>query len=261
MLQSGAVDGIDHSRSRFLENHPSIEELDWSPFGIPQLTHDCLPHLKSLRSNRQFITALNHPSFSSNMIGLMTPSTPLTSTTPVPIEPLPAPRLSPPTTVRCIENLDIFSLNPKMLLDLKFLDRQALRRLKFHAFSDISTLHLIARTFPNIEWLSLPLIHFPSNKPHKLHPIQVSREEWLNILPRFSKLQVFRGFGLWASVMNDRKEMHEIIKNLVQACPYLRTLDHINKHNEPDATSQINIIREGEEGENVRYEITKCSSR
>jgi hypothetical protein len=71
ILQAGGVHvGIDRSRSLFLENHPSIEELDWSPVGIPQLTHDCLPNLKLLRSNRQLIIALNDPDFGSNAIGL-----------------------------------------------------------------------------------------------------------------------------------------------------------------------------------------------
>jgi len=251
--------GIDHSRSRFLESHPSIEELDWSPVGIPQLVHDCLPNLKSLRSNRQLIIALNEPGFGSNAIGLMTPpSTPVTSTTPVPIKPFPAPVFPLPTIVRRIECLDVFSLGPETLVDLKFLDRRALKRLKLHTLGDISTLRLIADTFPNIEWLSLPSIRFPSGTSY---PVQVSREEWLDILPRFSKLQVFRGLGLWRSVMNDRQEMHEIIMNLVQTCPYLRTLDRINKHDEPDPSSQINIVREGEQGENIRYEITQYSSR
>jgi hypothetical protein len=260
VLQSGVVHvGIDHSRSRFLENHPSIEELDWSPVGIPQLVHNCLPNLKSLRSNRQLIIALNEPGFGSNTIGLMTPpSTPVVSTTPVPIKPLPGPVFQPPPIVRRIESLDVFSLEPETLLDLKFLDRRALKRLKLHAFGDISTLRLIAGKFPNIEWLSLPSIRFPLGTSL---PVQVSREEWLDILPRFSKLQVFRGLGLWTSVMNDRQGMHEIILNLVQTCPYLRTLDRINRHNELDTISQINIVREGEQGENIWYEITKCSSR
>ncbi|KIM44771.1 hypothetical protein M413DRAFT_66935 [Hebeloma cylindrosporum] len=260
VLQAGGLHvGIDRSRSRFLENHPSIEELDWSPVGIPQLAHDCLPNLKSLRSNRQLIIALNDPDFGSNAIGLMTPpSTPLTATTPVPIEPLPAPDLPPPTIVRRIEDLDVHSLDAQTLLDLKFLDRQALRRLKLHTFSDLSTLRDIAATFPKIEWLSLPSNHLPSDAPH---PVQVSRDEWLDILPRFSKLQVFRGLGLWKSVKNDRQGMHEIIMNLVEECPHLITLDRINKHNEHDATSQIAIVREGEQGEHIRYQIIKSPPR
>jgi len=259
VLQAGGVHvGIDRSRSLFLENHPSIEELDWSPVGIPQLAHDCLPNLKSLRSNRQLIMALNDPDIGSNAIGLMTPpSTPLTATTPVPIEPTPASD-PPPAIVRCIENLDIRSLDAQTLLDLKFLDKQALRRLRLHTICDISTLHEIAATFPNIEWLSLPSIHLPSDAAH---PLQVSKEEWLDILPRFSKLQVFRGLGLWKSIKNDRQGMHEIIMNLVQTCPHLITLDRINKHNEYDATSQIAIVREGEQGENIRYELIKSLSR
>jgi hypothetical protein len=260
VLQAGGVHvGIDRSRSLFLENHPSIEELDWSPVGIPQLAHDCLPNLKSLRSNRQLISALNDPDIGSNAIGLMTPpSTPLTATIPVPIEPIPASDLSPPTIVRRIENLDIRSLDAQTLLDLKFLDKQALRRLKLHTICDISTLHEIAATFPNIEWLSLPSIHLPSDAAH---PLQVSREEWLDALPRFSKLQVFRGLGLWKSIKNDRQGMHEIIMNLVQTCPHLTTLDRINRHNEYDAASQIAIVREGEQGENIRYELIKSLSR
>ena len=170
MLQAGAASlGIDRSRTLFLQNHPSIEVLDWSPIGIPSIAPDALPNLKSLRSNRQFAMALNDPEFGSSGVSLMTPpSTPLAAVTPVPDEPIPASVI----LQRKIEELDIRSLDAQTLLDLKFIEKQSLKRLKLHTFGDISTLHEIAAAFPNIEWLHLPGYHLPTDLPH---PKRVTR--------------------------------------------------------------------------------------
>ncbi|KAF8972701.1 hypothetical protein BDZ97DRAFT_852074 [Flammula alnicola] len=256
VLQAGAANtGIDRSRTRFLENHPSIEELDWLPVGIPCIAPDSLPNLKYLRTNRQFVMALNDPDYGASSFPLMTPpSTPVTVSTPVPAEPIPAPA----GILRRIENLDAFSLDAQNLLDLKFLQPESLRRLKLHTFGDISTLHQIAETFPNIEWLSLPTMHLPSGAAH---PIPVEKVQWLDILPRFTKLQVFRGLGLWHCVKNDRQAVHDIIMNLVQTCPHLRVLDRLNKYDEPDAHKQVVIARQGDQGEQISYSIMKMNSR
>ncbi|KDR67690.1 hypothetical protein GALMADRAFT_1072918 [Galerina marginata CBS 339.88] len=256
VLQAGSASmGIDRSRSLFLQNHPSIEVLDWSPVGMPCIPPDILPNLKSLRSNRQFIMALNDPDYGASVLNLMTPpSTPVAATIPVPDEPVPA----PPMIQRKIENLDVLSMDAQTLLDLKCIEKESLRRLKLHTFGDISTLHEIAKSFPNIEWLSLPAIHLPTDAPH---PVRVSKEQWLDILPRFSKLQVFRGPGLWSSVKNDRQAMHETIMDLVQACPRLRVLDRVDKYDELDSLKQIVITREGDQVEHINYGTSRKPDR
>ncbi|EDQ98221.1 uncharacterized protein LACBIDRAFT_336163 [Laccaria bicolor S238N-H82] len=58
-LQSGATSSIDESRARFLENHPTIEELTWFPSGIPNLAPGSLPILKCLRTSLQVVIALD----------------------------------------------------------------------------------------------------------------------------------------------------------------------------------------------------------
>ncbi|PPQ85265.1 hypothetical protein CVT25_010038 [Psilocybe cyanescens] len=256
VLQAGGVSfGLDHSRAVFLQNHPSIEVLNWSPIGNPAIPHDALPNLRSLRSNKQFVTALNDPEFGSNAPVLMTPpSTPVAVTTNIPAEPVP----EPPVIMRKIENLDIYSLDAQMLLDLKYIDRTSLRRVNLQTFSDVSILHEIAEVFPNIEWLSLPPVHLPSGAQY---PVPVSKDQWLDILPRFSKLQVFRGLGLWFCVKNDKSAMHDIIKDLVQVCPRLRVLDRLNRHNDLDNLKEIVITRNGEQGEIVNYMILPKPSR
>ena len=51
--------------------------------------------------------------------------------------------------------------------------------------------------------------------------------------------------------------MHTAIMQLVQLCPKLRELDHCDFYEKRFAWRRIAIIREGEFGERVRYEVTK----
>ncbi|KAF9482600.1 hypothetical protein BDN70DRAFT_408241 [Pholiota conissans] len=248
-MQAGVVDiGIDRSRSLFLENHPTIEELFWSPIGAPFIAQDALPNLKSLCTNQRFIAALEDADSGAHSIGLMTPpSTPLTTVIPISDEPIHA----PPPIVRHIENLDIYGVARVALLHSKILHPDSLRRLRINSLEDPATLQEIAQTFPNIEWLSL--CH-----PQYYNPDVYDRDAWLDVLPRFRKLEVFRGLGLWRASYNDRQKMHECILDLVEACPRLRVLDRINKYNEADEHNQIVITRNGDL---VDYRYQKKPSR
>ena len=49
--------------------------------------------------------------------------------------------------------------------------------------------------------------------------------------------------------------MHTAIMQLVQLCPKLRELDHCDFYEKRFAWRRIAIIREGEFGERVRYEV------
>ncbi|KAJ3507675.1 hypothetical protein NLJ89_g6176 [Agrocybe chaxingu] len=273
LMQAGASMAIDHSRARFLQNHPSIEELNWSPIGNPCIPPDTLPNLKSLVSNRQFIVALNDPGFGSTTspnpsLSLLTPpSTPISLSSP-PSAPMPTPSDPdlaslpplPPTITRPIESLDVAGLDAQMLLGLKCIDRSCLRKLKLHTFGDISTLHELAETFPNIEWLWLPPLHLPSDASY---PVSLSREQWLEILPRFTNLQVFRGPGLWSSIKNDKQTMHELLMDLIAFCPNLREVDHCDFYEKFGAFKRVQITRlEGEDGhQHVTYAVAKPNPR
>jgi hypothetical protein len=84
------------------------------------------------------------------------------------------------------------------------------------------------------------------------------QEDWLDLLPRFTKLEVFRGQGLWAAVTLNMQRMHGVIMQLVQLCPNLRQLDHSGHNQARQDWNRITIIREGPEGVNVRYRVSRC---
>jgi len=279
VLQNAAVStALDRSRALFLQNHPTIEVLHWLPLGMPQLSSDALPNLKSLRSNRQLIMAVNVPSLSSSQAAasLVTPpSTPLANTIPVPADV--EPTVASPIIRRKIENLDIYSLDAHTLLELKCIDPSTLRRLKLSSFDGLDTLREIGDTFPNIEWLLLPSMYMP---PDSLYPIPVSKvyfssvvllvnqithtstkAMWLEILPIFPKLETFRGLGIWQSVSHDKDEMHQVILALVQSCPKLRILDRADKYQNWDPLKEIVITRTGEYEEHINYGIVRKPNR
>jgi len=194
IMQSGVSTGIDDSRGRFLQNHPTIEELNWLPIGIPNLGPDCLPNLRILRTNRQFMVSLDDPESVSPPTGLLSPPcSPVTAApAPVSVEPTVVPQKPRP-----IESLDVYSLDAQTLLELRCVHKKTLRKLKLHSFGDMSILHELAAQFPNIEWLCLPSVHLPTDA---LHPVLITKDDWLDLLPRFPNLQVFRGDGLWRAV-------------------------------------------------------------
>jgi hypothetical protein len=159
--------GIDNSRARFLQNHPTIEELNWLPVGMPSLGPDCLPNLRILRTNRQFIVSLDDPESVSTPTGLLSP--PCSPVTAAPASVLPT---AVPQKLRPIESLDVYSLDARALLELRCVHRKTLRKLKLHALGDLSILHELAAQFPNIEWLYLPTCHLPSNA---IHPVPITK--------------------------------------------------------------------------------------
>ena len=174
-MQVGASMGADNSRARFLQNHPTIEELSWRPTGMPSLGPECLPNLRVLRTNRQFMVSLNDPESVSTPTGLLSPPcTPVTAApAPVPVEP-PAPQIPRP-----IECLDVYSLDAQTLLEMECVDKKTLRKLKLHSFGNMSTLHELAAHFRNIEWLSLPSVHLPTDA---VHPIPITKVGFFPLL-------------------------------------------------------------------------------
>ncbi|KAJ7066780.1 hypothetical protein B0H15DRAFT_872452 [Mycena belliarum] len=206
-LQSGGVRSIDPCFVRFLDAHPTIEDLSWLPLGPVYVSPRTLPALKRLRTNIQVAGMLD---------------------------------------CQLIESLDIYQLDPATLVELKNLQGGSVRQVKLHAFGELAALYELAELFPNLTWLSMP-----SRYGH------FSLEDWLDLLPRFTKLEVFRGQGLWAAVTLNMQRMHGVIMQLVQMCPNLRQLDHCGHNQARQDWNRITIVREGPHGENVKYRIDR----
>ncbi|KAJ7609017.1 hypothetical protein FB45DRAFT_945130 [Roridomyces roridus] len=210
-LQSGGLRSIDPRYVRFLNDHPTIEDLSWLPLGPVYISPRTLPSLRRLRTNIQVVGMLECQS---------------------------------------IECIDIYQLDPATLVELRNLQGGSVRRVKLHAFGELDALHELAELFPDLTWLSMP-----SRYGH------FSLDDWLNLLPRFKKLEVFRGQGLWAAVTLNMQRMHGVIMQLVQTCPNLRQLDHCGHNEARQDWNRISIIREGPGGENVRYEVDRPPAR
>lgn len=135
-LLSGATSSVDRSMARFLEKHPTIQDLSWLPIGIVAMSPQSLPFLRYLRTGRQVIEILDGA-----------------------------------TSPRPLECLDIQSLDAQSLFELRSIDRMSLRKLKLHSFGALSSVHLLADVFPFLTWLSLPSHHLP---PGAGHPASVS---------------------------------------------------------------------------------------
>ncbi|TFK59645.1 hypothetical protein BDN72DRAFT_822099 [Pluteus cervinus] len=151
--------------------------------------------------------------------------------------------LNPVPTVkkRQIKFLDINSLNPTKLAALTCIDPLSLKGLRLSTFGELDSVHKLAEMFPNIEWLQAPQVHL---RQEVGHPTSLSVEEWLDLLPRFRNLQVFRGEGLWSAVNRDKNAMHQVIMQLVQICPRLRELDHCDWYDKFRAYRRIVIERQ-----------------
>ena len=163
-LQSGATSSIDESHARFLENHPTIEELTWFPIGIPNLAPGSLPILKRLRTSLQVVIALDqlsqdHAIHVEKLDDQVSPQR-LTLSTSTP----------DPPVLRPLECLDVRSVDAQTLASFKTFDRMSLRRLRLHMLGDLQSIHQLAEFFPNITWLSLPAINLPTDA---IHPANV----------------------------------------------------------------------------------------
>lgn len=87
------------------------------------------------------------------------------------------------------------------------------------------------------------------------------KELWLEILPRFKKLRIFRGSGLWLSVKGNLDEMHQLVLHLAESCPNLRELDHRVWYPKYGAFKRIVIGSEDAAEGIVSYNVTKPQPR
>ena len=80
----------------------------------------------------------------------------------------------------------------------------------------------------------------------------------MEIFSHLGKLESFLGPSLWSSVNGDMDKMHVAIMKIVQRCPNIRELDHSRYDYRRGAYNKIILVREGEEGRHVRYEVRKA---
>ena len=151
--RSWSCHSIDESCARFLENHPTIEELTWFPIGMPNLAPGSLPIWKRWRTSLQVVIALDQ--FSQDHViqieKLDDQVSPQRSTLSTP--------MPDPPVLHPLECLDVRSVDAQTLTSFKTFDQMSLRRLRLHMLGDLQFIHQLAEFFPNITWLSLPAVH------------------------------------------------------------------------------------------------------
>lgn len=126
-LQAGTTPGIDRSRARFIEEHPSIENLHWVPINKIELSPTALPNLKRLSTNHHLLLSLD-------------------SAMPRPLE--------------C---LNIYKIDDAVMAALKEIDGSCLRRLSVHNIHDFETVQTIVEMFPALRWFSMSSPYFSSH--------------------------------------------------------------------------------------------------
>ncbi|KAG5643365.1 hypothetical protein DXG03_001013 [Asterophora parasitica] len=210
----------DDAIVKFLEKHPTLEELNWHPIRSVDFSRHALPLLKRLKGPLHLVEALEDTD-----------------------------------VVRQIEDLTIFpwAFDVEDVVCLNNINPSSLRRL-YTGIRDLASLYAIAERFTGITWLCLPA----TDGMFKIYV-----DDWLQLLPRFQNLEVFRGRGLWSAVEYSKDRMHEVIGELIGRLPNLRELDHSEYYEKRRAYKVIKIFREEMEGGvlRVRYEVHKPPPR
>ncbi|TFK64231.1 hypothetical protein BDN72DRAFT_846807 [Pluteus cervinus] len=176
----------------FLSNHPSIENLFWFPsrFTLPL---GSLPNLKHAFTSVEFFGALEQSYQASSGTGL----------SPFQYE---------------IQSLYVESCNLDFLVSLRCLDRGSLRRIRIsQRINSPSELRRFAETFPMIQWLAI----------YRAQISCMSWEEWLDILPLFSNLEVIRGLWFLADVDNKEDKTLYLAKQVASVCPKLNRIQKL----------------------------------
>ncbi|EAU90193.1 hypothetical protein CC1G_05731 [Coprinopsis cinerea okayama7 len=166
-----------------------------------------------------------------------------------PTDPIYPPSSAP--YLRLIESLDISGLSGSELLSLPFFERNSLKRLALHRFNDVETVFAISEAFPNLRWLSLPVRYFPTSRPSGTTSTSqtLSLDTLLSLLPQFRNLEIFRGQALWNAVgggktgESEKAKMHEVLGELVVACPNLQEVDHCDFYEKRWAYKRVVVER------------------
>jgi hypothetical protein len=154
-------------------------------------------------------------------------------------------QLSSPATsrlLRPLESLDIQCLSASALLSLgpKFMDRTALRELLMPNLGSPDELRELARVFKEVRLVHIPGVYLPQ-EDQSPHPMPLSVDEIVEILPMFEQLEVVRGNALWRAARRAvaggldemdadgnevKNKVHEVLGVLARVCPGLKEVDH-----------------------------------
>lgn len=122
-LQCGTTSQIDASRARFIEAHPTIEDLRWYPISSVTLAPGSLPALKRLSTTAALAKSilLDHT--------------------------------NPP---RPLEDIHGLSIDMETISDLEGIDGGSLRELRITRYDDLHTISKLADLFPTLTSLWTP---------------------------------------------------------------------------------------------------------
>lgn len=152
-----------------------------------------------------------------------------------------------PRSIECVET----TIEPAIFTCMEEINGDCLRdiRFTFSVGNTYDALLALAGKCPNITRLSFPEYH-------------TELDDWLHLFSLLPDLEVIEGLSLWRAVDGDLDKMHEAIMQVFLLCPNLRELDHYKYDPKRNAYAKIVIFREeGEEHDNVRYEIRRPPPR
>ncbi len=200
-LTAGSPAHIDRIHVQFLSHHQTIQDLVWFPIGNDlALPPGFLPNLKRLNTDVSLTEAL----YANDM--------------------------PDPTIRRSIECLNIRTIPPSLMHVLEQTphdDRASLRTLLIHALHHDDRLEQIPVLFPNIVHL-----RFPTSITGSRHYERYlfTMDGWLQLLPQFRHLQVFRGAGIWETLRQSSQgvmDYSQAMASIARACPKLKQMDHV----------------------------------
>ncbi|EEB90919.1 hypothetical protein MPER_10812 [Moniliophthora perniciosa FA553] len=213
-LQSGAGSASSKAWSTFLINHPDLEELSC----LPLLVTLPVKGLRALKCLQIDLNALGEFGVEDDECAL-----------------------------QCVDA--VFPLNTLGDRFLKSKNCANLRKLSLRTWPHM--LLSYAKSFPNLEWLSVV----------EVCPL-MDLDDILAYLSALKKLRVFRGDAIWRAVDFSDEMMHVAIMKLVQLCPNLKELDHRNFHEKRRAFKRIVIRREEIDGVlYITYDVRNPSPR
>ncbi|KAM6496753.1 hypothetical protein JOM56_007226 [Amanita muscaria] len=252
-LTSGAPIFIDTIHIRFLCQHEKIEDLYWYPIGnnMNILPPGLLPNLKRLSTDFSFAQAL----YANELSAAPTPDT---STDDPAHQPQP----------RQLECLDIRSLTPSLVSVLSQSPHSltSLKTLILHSIQHNDPINQIPVLFPNISHLHLPSAAIGPASERMVFTV----DGWLSLLPKFERLQVLRGSGIWETLRqvqtqagggqddagNNQANTKQVLETIIRSCPSLRELDDWKRDEELGEFMRI-VVRRGEESGRITYHFRK----